>query len=157
MNRPLLWLDDLRCPIEDSENRVPEKFKDSKILWARNYKEFEHYLLTYKIGAISFDHDLHDEHYTPQELWNDYDASMKYQEAKKIFYTEPTGEDCAKWLVNNMFRLDIIPEFYLHTANPVGAYWIKNVLQNYLTECTIIDPFEFKRSGCKIEIDTYKK
>jgi hypothetical protein len=84
--------------------------------------------------SISFDHDLHEEHYTPEYFWNNYIESKKFQEWKKQFYKEKTGADCAKWLVNycNNNKKEL-PCIYIHSANPVGVDFIKEELEKIKT------------------------
>lgn len=122
----LLWLDDLRDPFLNIEKLVPET--NVEIHWVRNFKEFTEWIDKWGLPEIiSFDHDLADEHYTPQEYWSDYEKSKQYQDAQT--YTEPTGKDCAKWLVNyctsNFLAL---PVCFVHSANPVGSDYIKEIL-----------------------------
>lgn len=127
MEKPLkrcLYLDDLRTPTKTMPGYKP---------WAivRNYEEFVNYIRMHGIpDYISFDHDLADEHYTPQEYWHDYELSKAYQESKE--YTEKTGLDCAKFLC------DFSQEYGLklglcnvHSANPVGADNICHYINNY--------------------------
>ena len=109
-----LYLDDLRSP------------KDPKWEVVRNYDEFCSWLEkeygrhgffkpTVVDLFISFDHDLADEHYTPEHLWTDYSGSVKHQDAKQ--YQEKTGLDCAKVLAD----YNIIPSMSnSHSWNPVG-------------------------------------
>ena len=130
MNK-FLFLDDIRNP----EDAV--KYTNLAIyvfqVWdvVRSYDEFVKYISTNGLPCcISFDNDLADEHYTPEEYWNDYEKSKQYQESK--MYTEKTGYECAKWLVDycieNNFRL---PEYLCHSLNPVGKDNILNYLNNF--------------------------
>lgn len=110
-----LYLDDMRTPVDPKWDVV------------RNYDEFKEYLVnnfpfiddyhepvTLELH-ISFDHDLADEHYVPQELWTDYAASVKHQDSQQ--YKEKTGLDCAKLLA----EYNILPDFCnCHSWNPVG-------------------------------------
>tara|TARA_R110002096_G_scaffold45215_1_gene121699 strand:- start:75 stop:473 length:399 start_codon:yes stop_codon:yes gene_type:complete len=126
----LLWLDDLRNPFLDKEKRVPLGNDKWNINWVLNFEQFTEWIEIYGLpDAISFDHDLAPEHYTPEYFWDDYDASKNYQEWKKKSYTTYTGEYCAKWLVSycNKNKLDL-PIYYIHSANPVGADFILNAL-----------------------------
>ena len=126
----LLWLDDLRNPFLDEEGKVPNGNDKWNINWVLNFEQFTKWIEMYGLpDAISFDHDLATEHYTPEYFWSDYNASKKYQEWKKSFYTEFTGEHCAKWLVHycNTNKLHL-PMYYIHSANPIGADFILNVL-----------------------------
>jgi len=71
MNKVKIYLDDIRTPVDPSWIVV------------RNYDEFVEYISSLDNVdelVISFDHDLENSHYTPEHLWNDYEASKKYQE-----------------------------------------------------------------------------
>ncbi len=127
--KKILWLDDLRNPFLNLEGRVPKE--DGIIHWVLNYEEFVMWIEKFGLpDIISFDHDLATEHYTPEKYWHDYQLSKEYQESQN--YTEKTGMDCAKWLVeycmNNQKEL---PFFYFHSANPVGADNILYLLNNF--------------------------
>lgn len=126
----LLWLDDMRNPFIDYENKVP--VESTVIHWVLNYDQFVEYINKFGLpDIISFDHDLADEHYTPKEYWDDYDKSKEYQESRD--YREKTGKDCANWLINYCMDRDLnIPKFYVHSANPVGRDNILGVLNSYL-------------------------
>lgn len=132
----LLWLDDIRNPFLNLEGKVPkdENNEDYKINWVLNYEEFVKWIEIFGLpNAISFDHDLADEHYTPEYFWNDYQESKKYQEWKSNHYQEKTGMDCAKWLVDYCIdNKEKLPKIFVHSANPVGADNIKYLLDNFL-------------------------
>lgn len=131
----LLFLDDRRNPFI-MNSIVPTGV--SRVLWVRNYDEFVTWI--YQNGlpdAVSFDHDLAPEHYTPAYFWDDYEESRKYQEWKKPQYVEKTGEDCADWLIEYVENNDVtVPKLFVHSANPVGA---DNII------------FTFKSEGIKVE------
>lgn len=137
----LLWLDDLRNPFLDNEHKVPTDInnKHYNINWVLNYEQFVQWL--YKFGlpdAISFDHDLAAEHYTPEFFWDDYEASKKYQAWKSQYYTEPTGLECARFLTYYCRLHDLeLPIIHVHSANPVGADQIKELLATFQYERTI--------------------
>jgi len=97
-----LYLDDRREP------------KTEGWVIARDYRSFVHVITEGGLPElISFDHDLSDIH------------------IKKSTYKEMTGYDCAKWLVNYCFdKNQDIPEFFVHSANPVGAENIQKFLDN---------------------------
>jgi len=127
----ILWLDDLRNPFLNDEGRLPKE--KGTIYWVLDYNQFVSWIDKNGLpDIISFDHDLAEEHYTPEYFWNDYDESKKFQEWKSGNYKEHTGEICAKWLVQycviNKLQL---PKCYVHSANPVGADFILNALKNY--------------------------
>lgn len=132
----ILWLDDARNPFIDLEGKVP-KVKDSILEWVLSYEQFVQWIEKYGLpDIISFDHDLADEHYTPEYFWSNYEENKKYQEWRSETYQEKTGMDCAKWLVDYCIDNDKeLPEFYVHSANPVGADNIKGILNNYIKHC----------------------
>jgi hypothetical protein len=130
----ILWLDDLRNPYINTEGRVP---KENLIIdWVLNHEQFTQWIEKHGLPKIiSFDHDLADEHYTPEEYWCDYEKSKAYQDSK--IYQEKTGLDCAKWLVDYcMDNNKPLPLFYVHSANPVGADNIIHFLENYKKHCS---------------------
>ena len=129
--KTLLFLDDLRNPFLDKEGKIDNSLKQHKIIWVRSFEEFKDYLLKYDMpDAISFDHDLHEEHYTPEFFWNNYDLSKKYQDIKKLSYQHKTGEYCAKFLLSHCRRKKIKePKIYIHSDNPVGVNYIENVFK----------------------------
>ena len=133
----LLWLDDIRNPFIDEEKRVPIGNDKWNINWVLNYEQFVQWIEIYGLpDAISFDHDLADEHYTPEYFWDDYEESKKFQEWRGKTYQEKTGMDCAKWLVDYCMDNKVeLPKFYVHSANPVGADNIRGVLNNFIKHC----------------------
>ncbi|MCJ7934809.1 MAG: hypothetical protein MUW56_14605 [Chryseobacterium sp.] len=114
----LLFLDDIRYPVEVYHYTKQEVFlrKDWHIV--RNYEQFVNWILDKGLPEmISFDHDLADEHYLKQDS----------QE-----FVEKTGYDCAKWLIEYcMDKYLDLPQCYCHSMNPVGKGNILNILENF--------------------------
>ena len=106
-----LFLDDVRNP---------NKFLKDVRTWivARNYSEFTETIRRNGLPKfISFDHDLADEHYTQH--------STDYRGCK-----EKTGYHCALWLIEYCMSLsESLPEWQVHSMNPVGKMNIKLVLE----------------------------
>jgi len=129
--RKILWLDDLRNPYINLEGRVPKE--EGTVEWVLNYEQFIQWIEKFGLPyIISFDHDLADEHYTPEYFWNNYEESKKFQEWKGETYKEKTGMECAKWLVEYCLDNNVeLPLFYAHSANPVGADNILGLLNNF--------------------------
>lgn len=132
----LVWLDDYRDPFIDEEGKVPPHYEKEDIIWVKDYDEFVNYIEKNGLPeAISFDHDLAQEHYVPKEYWHDYNASKKYQEFKEPTYHEKTGYNCADWLckycMNNNLK---IPRYFVHSANPVGSSNIRGIMEFYIKE-----------------------
>lgn len=127
-----LFLDDIREP-EHVFSYIPNNIY-TMTNWnvVRNYDEFVKYIEENGLpDLISFDHDLADEHYTLSEYWDNYNKSKEYQDSQN--YREKTGLDCAKWLVDYCIDNKVkLPQFMVHSINPVGADYIRNYLNNYL-------------------------
>jgi len=101
-----LFLDDMRNA---------NKFLDDVRAWetVRSYTEFVRIIQQRGLPRfISFDHDLP---YNNSEYPN-----------------EKTGMDCAKWLVEFCMKTNQqLPEFQVHSMNPVGKLNIQSLLESY--------------------------
>jgi hypothetical protein len=132
-----IFLDDVRKP-EDAAKYVkgmginPDIYIKGEIEWhvVRDFYEFAHDIKINGIpDVVSFDHDLADEHYTPEQYWHDFDASKDYQEKKG--YGEPTGYECALYLAKVCAeQKKELPLWVVHSMNPVGAARIRNYLRS---------------------------
>ena len=116
----LLWLDDVRDPFENhGEWLVFAPIQANEVIWVKSYEEFVDWITVNGLpDGIAFDHDLADEHYAPEEHWDDkYHSWADAQDFK-----EKTGYECAKWVIsycmsNGGLKL---PKFNSHSANPPG-------------------------------------
>lgn len=131
--KKLLWLDDKRDPFQGKwiEYYSPQFVgNEDNIIWVKNYQEFTDWItengLPYK---ICFDHDLADEHYAPEEFWDD-----KYNDwAITQNFKEKTGYECAKWLIDYCIDNKLMPPLWVtHSANPVGAENINKILISFI-------------------------
>lgn len=130
-----LFLDDIRDPWMVGDYIYPFEIKAlyRKERWnvVRNYSEFCAFIESNGLPEIiSFDHDLADEHYTPQEYWESYEKSKNYQAGKQ--YKEKTGLDCAKWFID--YIIDgghELPKMLCHSLNPVGKDNILALFESY--------------------------
>ena len=117
-----LFLDDIRDPhnVKAALHRgVWEKFPEL-LAWdiVRSYDEFVAYIQKNGLPIrIAFDHDL------------------SYEDQNKTDYStfkEKTGYDCAKWLTEYCMDHDLpLPDFYIHSFNPVGRMNISNHLLRF--------------------------
>lgn len=118
MTRKLLFLDDIRYPVEVYHYTKQDIYlrKDWQIV--RNYEQFVNRILEKGLPKmISFDHDLADEHYLKPDFQG---------------HVEKTGYDCAKWLIEYCLDHDEdLPKFYCHSMNPVGKDNILYLLENF--------------------------
>ena len=119
-----LFLDDIRIPKDCVNGLVPSRLNNHYWLddWkiVRSYTDFVAHIVKYGLpDFISFDHDLADIHYT-------MDFSDKNDGGK-----EKTGYECAKWLVNYCMDMKLdIPQYIVHSQNPVGKANIQSYLEN---------------------------
>ena len=112
--KTLLWLDDIRDPnTGDAKNFISyliwEFFDDAPtdVIWVKTQSEFENYIKENGLpDLISFDNDL--------GIGNG------------------EGYDCAKWLVEYCIDNNInLPDWHVHSANPVAKENIENLLINF--------------------------
>jgi hypothetical protein len=117
MAKKLLFLDDIRYPIEAYHYTKQNIFLRNDWHIVRNYKQFVNRILEKGLPEmISFDHDLADEDYLKKD---------------SLELTEKTGYDCAKWLIEYCMDNELdLPKFYSHSMNPVGKMNILNLLEN---------------------------
>ena len=104
--KTLLFLDDNRNPENDKFKSFLPDTDYQKIDWVTNYTQFALYIQVHGLpDIISFDHDLG---------------------------VEKSGKDAANFLVEYCLDNDLpLPEFYAHTANPVGEKNIMGLLINF--------------------------
>jgi hypothetical protein len=131
MERYNLFLDDIRDPsvcMHYKTKYMPDNRREytmSEWIIARSYKEFQETIVSKFSegmfpGLISFDHDLADVHYDPESF------SESFQ------YHEETGADCANFIVKFCLDNELnLPEFYVHSANPLGAQRIYDNMHDY--------------------------
>lgn len=121
-----IFLDDIRIPLDAFYYTRYEIY--NKLNWSivRSFNEFIEFIEKNidDISLISYDHDLGFETYNKCNVVSiiDYDT-----------LTEKTGYDCAKWLcdycIDNNKKL---PDFIVHSMNPIGKKSIETYLQNFL-------------------------
>lgn len=105
-----LWLDDERDP---REPYIQEHFGAmGDEVWVTSYQEFVATIRERGLPAsVSFDHDLG---------------------AGRDGRPLPGGMECAHWLVEYLMNTNqTLPEFYVHSANPVGAENIRSLLVGF--------------------------
>jgi len=119
-----LFLDDVRVPY-DVFNMIINPIYENNEDWVivKDYNSFILYIKENGIPKfISYDHDL------------SYDAYLQENQEGDIDYDnmeEKTGYDCAKWLVQYCLESNLtIPDYYVHSANPVGKKNIEMYLEN---------------------------
>jgi hypothetical protein len=116
-----LFLDDNRKPYDVFRNTIDPIYENNNE-WTivKNYEEFVDAILESGLPeVISFDHDLSQNHYLPENQNNiDYD-NLK----------DRTGYDAAVWLIGYCRMNNIsLPDFKVHSANTEGKMNIERVL-----------------------------
>ena len=130
MKNDKLFLDDVRIP-KDAIGLVPDKYNqfyfsnDWEIV--TNYDDFVEYIELNGVPKfVSFDHDLGDtamDEYFRNVATN---GTLDYDNIE-----EKTGLDCAKFLVEYCAdENQPLPEYLVHSANPVGKRNIEGFLEN---------------------------
>jgi|SRR6478736_80655 len=130
-----IFLDDIREPSECAKymhNRIGKDnltYLEGEWYIVRNYDQFCRALVKYEqdITHISFDHDLADEHYTPEEFWETKEKAEEW--ASKQEYKEKTGYDCAVFFNERFKNKQVWPTLYVHSMNPVGTERIINLFK----------------------------
>ena len=120
-----LFLDDYRIPEEVYKYKHLNIYLNDGWFIVRNYDDFKNHIINNGIpNIISFDHDLGDEHYEGQTQH----SIINYDK-----YTEKTGYDCAKWLIDYIIDNSLEPphEIYIHSMNPAGSNNIKQLWVNF--------------------------
>jgi len=128
-----LFLDDFRHPY-DCSFYMSRPAIYTKLDWVivRSAKEFVDTITKkLKIGEfpelVSFDHDLADEHYDPS-----MHKGVSTYNQMAVRFTEPTGKECAEWLVQVCIDNDLkLPECEYHTMNPAGKERLKQAIADY--------------------------
>ncbi len=131
MNKKYLFLDDIRHPYDAFGYSNESIFLLKKWVVVKNYNQFVKWINKNGLpDFISFDHDLADSHYTPSDLWTDYEKSKEWQD--KQVHSEKTGYECALWLVDYCLENDLpCPHFFCHSVNPVGKDKINRLLETF--------------------------
>lgn len=116
-----LFLDDERFPYDVTWLRLPVY----PWIIVRNFDEFKQIIEKNGIpNFISFDHDLADFHYEAMLREVNGETDVDYG-------PEKTGYDCAKWLAQYcMDTQQPIPNYTVHSLNPIGRANIQNYLEN---------------------------
>ncbi len=98
--KKLLFLDDIRNPIDVFGYTFNPLFQNDNWIIVRRFQDFKTWITANGLpDIISFDHDL---------------ADGKNE-------NEKTGYDCAKWLVEYCLKhKKSCPDFICHSMNPVG-------------------------------------
>ena len=128
--KKLLWLDDVRNPFVMSawllqwspEYHYEKDNGTHEVIWVKDYGEFVDWIQENGLPTeIGFDHDLADVVYS-----NRGNIDML-----KSTWKEKTGMDAAKWLVEYcMDNMVNVPNYFIQSANPVGASNISAYLEN---------------------------
>ena len=116
-----LFLDDVRLPNQVTWVDIPS---DQHYTVVRNYQEFVDLVTLRGVPKfVTYDHDLSDTH---------YGHGLRGEDIPYDQYTEKTGYDCAKWLVNYCMEKGIKhPSYTVHSMNPVGAKNIISYVESY--------------------------
>ncbi len=126
MVKTLIWLDDIRNPLENDWLVFSPIEQPYEVHWLKTYNEFIDWITINGLPtAICYDHDLSDF----QAMKNGYPELMEDVPNPE---NEKTGMDCAKWLVEYCLDNNLkIPLYNIQSANPVGKDNIDGLLKNF--------------------------
>lgn len=139
-DKKYLFLDDLRTSPNEVYKYMKSNYNESYFKYADIEKWFvinssENFIDFIKNNiedlpeVISLDHDLDEEHYTPEEYWNDYERSKKFQRERYYNYHKPTGAFCLVFLLNLCNHKKVkVPKIEFHSQNPVGVDFMQYIL-----------------------------
>jgi hypothetical protein len=98
-------------------------------LIVKSYPQFVAAIEKYGLPElVSFDHDLADGHYHE----NMQSGILNYSGESFNNDYNKTGYHCAQWLINYcMDQGKPLPDFFVHSMNPVGTENILSLLRNY--------------------------
>lgn len=116
-----LFLDDYRMPRD-----VYPTTNNNEWVIVKSYTQFVETINRAGIPSrLSLDHDLAESHYPNRETEG---QPIDYSQ-----YTEKTGYQCAMWLIDYCLRnhIDNLPEWHVHSANPVGRMNIEQLLRSW--------------------------
>lgn len=118
----LLWLDDTRNPLEDDWLVFSPIPKPYEVHWVKTYDEFVAWINTNGLpDGICFDHDL--------GFTNEYYLENNIESPEP----DPTGMDCAKWLVEYCLDNNLsLPLYNIQSANPAGKANIDGLLKSFI-------------------------
>lgn len=129
-----LFLDDYRIPMDCvsyMHRHIGARNPDYLESWivVRDYESFCRNIMKSGVpDLISFDHDLADGHYHQ----NMQEGVLNYNTEDFDNDKYKTGFHCAKWLVEYCIENNCkIPDYYVHSMNPIGAENIKNYLEHF--------------------------
>ena len=126
--RILLWLDDVRNPVERDWLVFSPIGRDVDVVWAKSYFEFTTWIEKNGLpDAICFDHDLGED-----ESIERVKRGFSKRQARILKKEAKSGMDCAKWLVEYCIDNKLsLPKYNIQSANPVGKENIDSLLKNF--------------------------
>jgi hypothetical protein len=133
--KKLLWLDDVRNPMENDWLVFSPIGKNVDVTWVKSYSEFTSWITCNGLpDAICFDHDLGKE--LESKLLKK-GASKRL--ARQLKAEEKSGYDAAKWLVDYCMDNELnLPEWGIQSANPVGRESIDGLLKGFKKHVTFV-------------------
>ena len=126
--RTLLWLDDVRNPVERDWLVFSHIGRDVDVVWVKSYFEFTTWIEKNGLpDAICFDHDLGED-----ESIERVKRGLSKRQVRILKKEAKSGMDCAKWLVEYCIDNKLsLPKYNIQSANPVGKENIDSLLKNF--------------------------
>lgn len=127
--KKLLWLDDVRDPMERDWLVFSPIERPFIVTWVKSYDEFTEWIKKNGLpDGICFDHDLSDF----QAMKSGYPEMMDEVAWPE---SEKTGMDCAKWLVEYCLDNNLkLPPYNIQSANPAGKENIDGLFKSFIKQ-----------------------
>ena len=131
--RTLLWIDDVRNPVERDWIVFSPIGRDVDVVWVKSYFEFTTWIEKNGLpDAICFDHDLGED-----ESIERVKRGLSKRQVRILKKEAKSGMDCAKWLVEYCIDNKLsLPKYSIQSANPVGKENIDSLLKNFIKRNT---------------------
>jgi hypothetical protein len=129
MMQKLLWLDDIRNPLDGNWLSFSPIQHPFECVWVKSYKEFVNWITENGLpDGICFDHDL-----GMEVALKARETGISKRQSRKLKQQEKTGHDCAKWLVEYCLDNNLkLPKWNVQSANPVGKDNINGILLSFV-------------------------
>ena len=128
-----LMLDDIRSMDDVRKYTKLPNIPNKEWTIVRSYSEFVEVINKFGLPTfVSFDHDLSSAHYGHGVQGDDIPYDL---------YTEKTGYDCAKTLVEYCLKNGVKhPPYVVHSMNPVGKCNIESYIESYMGSYLVNNP-----------------
>ena len=126
--KKLLWLDDVRDPLESDWLKLSPIEKPFEAVWVKSYEEFIRWITANGLpDGICFDYNLGKKKEVELRA-----KGVSKKVARRIKAQEKTGMDCAKWLIKYCTDNKLcLPKYSIQGSSDYGRENINILLKNF--------------------------